>query len=75
MENRWETLASERKNREGSKNFIEVKLTKDTQTNKEFLTLAKGFVGFDGSARYNKAISINFDEVEFVVDALKKMKK
>ena len=75
MENRWETLDSERKQREGSRNFIEVKLTKDKETDREFLTLAKGFMAQDGSPRYNKAISINFDEVEFVVNALNKMKK
>jgi len=74
MENRWETLKFERKQREGSKNFLEVKLTKDNETGKEFLTLAKGFMGFDGNPRYNKAISINFDEVDFVVENLKKLK-
>ena len=72
---RWETLASERKQREGSRNFIEIKHTKDNENGNEFLTIAKGFTAPDGSARYNKAISIKFEEVDFVIDNLKKMKK
>ena len=41
VESRWETLKSERKQRENSRNFIEIKRTKDKETGKEFLTLAK----------------------------------
>lgn len=75
MESRWETLKSERKQREGSKTFIEVKVTKDNEKDRKFVSIAKGFVGFDGNARYNKAVSINFDEIDFIIDALNKMRE
>jgi hypothetical protein len=74
-EERWQTLKSERKNQEGSRNFIEVKRTKDAETGNEFITIAKGFTAPDGSPRYNKAVTVPDSLVDFVCDTLKKMKK
>ena len=73
-ENRWETLKAERKNQENSKNFIEVKRTKDIETEREFLTIAKGFVTPDGTPRYNKAFTVPLEMVDFVTETMQKMK-
>ena len=74
-QDRWETIKAEKKQRENSRNFIEVKRTKDKETGNEFLTLAKGFIAQDGNPRYNKAISINFDEVDFVISKLQEFRE
>lgn len=71
---RWQTLKSERKNQTGSKNFIEVKRTKDAETGAEFITIAKGFNTPDGQLRYNKAVTVPLELVDFVSESLKKMK-
>ena len=73
-DDRWETLKSERKNQEGSRNFIEVKRTKDRETGNEFITIAKGFTTPDGSPRYNKAVTVPLTLVDFVSETLQKMK-
>jgi hypothetical protein len=72
--NRWQTLKSEKKDQEGSRNFIEVKRTKDAETGAEFVTIAKGFNAPDGSLRYNKAVTVPLDLVDFVSESLLKMK-
>lgn len=74
MGDRWETLKSEKKNQEGSRNFIEVKRTRDKETGNEFVTIAKGFTTPDGTPRYKKAVTVPFDLVDFVSETLKKMK-
>ena len=71
---RWQTLKSEIKNQEGSRNFIEVKRTKDAETDAEFVTIAKGFNTPDGERRYNKAVTVPLDLVDFVSESLQKMK-
>jgi hypothetical protein len=71
---RWQTVKSERKNQANSKTFIEVKRTKDAETGNEFITIAKGFTAPDGSPRYNKAVTVPLDLIDFVADTLKKMK-
>ena len=71
---RWQTLKSEKMNQTGSRNFIEVKRTKDAETGAEFVTIAKGFTTPDGTPRYNKAVTVPLDLVDFVSETLKKMK-
>lgn len=71
---RWQTLKAERKNQTGSKNFIEVKRTKDAETGNEFVTIAKGFTTPTGEPRYNKAVTVPLELVDFVSEAIKKMK-
>jgi hypothetical protein len=73
-DDRWETLKSEKMNQKNSRNFIEVKRTKDKETNNEFITIVKGFTTPDGEPRYNKAVTVPLDMADFVSDALKKMK-
>jgi hypothetical protein len=71
---RWQTIKAERKNQSNSKNFIEVKRTKDAETGNEFITIAKGFTTPTGEPRYNKAVTVPLELVDFVSDTLKKMK-
>lgn len=71
---RWQTLKSEKMDQEGSRNFIEVKRTKDAETGNEFITIVKGFTAPDGNPRYNKAVTVPLTMIDFVVESLKKMK-
>ena len=71
---RWQTIKSEKQNQENSKNFIEVKRTKDLENGHEFVTIARGFTNPDGNLRYNKAVTVPIAMIDFVSDAMKKMK-
>jgi len=71
---RWQTIKSERKNQTGSRTFIEVKRTRDAEKGNEFITIAKGFTTTEGEPHYNKAVTVPLELVDFVSDALKKMK-
>jgi len=61
----------------GNNNFIEVakKRAVDNERSSEFISISRGFYGFNGEKRFKKSITmpINNDVVDFVSRKMKEM--
>lgn len=71
---------SEKITREGSNNFIKINLTKGKDGDKEitFISIKKGYVtSMNGQKqeRIKTSLSINFDELPFLIEALSSFRK
>lgn len=71
---------SEKITREGSKNFIKINLTKGKEGEKEitFISIKKGYMAdMNGKEveRIKTSLSVGFDELPLLIDALSDFKK
>ncbi|MGC8516404.1 MAG: hypothetical protein ACP5MT_00715 [Candidatus Acidifodinimicrobium sp.] len=70
---------SEKIVREGSNNFIKINLTKGKEGEREitFISIKKGYTvqGDSKQERIKTSLSINFDELPLLIDALTEFKK
>ena len=71
---------SEKITREGSKNFIKINLTKGKEGEKEitFISIKKGYMAdMNGKEveRIKTSLSLSFDELPMLIDALSSFKK
>lgn len=71
---------SEKIVREGSNNFIKINLTKGKEGEREitFISIKKGYTVVQGDSKQERiktSLSINFDELPLLIDALTEFRK